>query len=113
MNSIPTSTILVQRIEAALSGSDLHSSEVVGLIVAAEAGAARFENLIEKLHILLAALNAQEQAAQKPPQDPKLFWESEPSVNQHQGAKRRVAEKPQPQVHSYVIGSMEDPNAPF
>jgi hypothetical protein len=81
MNTIPTSTSLVQRIENALASSDLHSAEIAGLISAAEAASVRLENLIEKLHLLLTAVTAAEKAAEKAalPQDQKLFWESEPS----------------------------------
>jgi hypothetical protein len=65
-----TSTSLVQRIEAALSGSDLHASEIAGLIEAAEAAEARLENLIAQLNILLTAVTAAEKAAEKAkPQD--------------------------------------------
>lgn len=89
--TIPTSSSLVQRIEAALSGSDLHSSEIVGLISAAEATASRLENLIAQLHVLLTALNSAEQAAQKPPQDPKLFGHLSPPAHlvHDTGAHRR------------------------
>jgi hypothetical protein len=112
MNTIPTSTSLVERIENALASSDLHSAEVAGLIAAAMAAEARFENLIEKLTILHTAVLAQEKHHNQK-QNPALHWQNEPTVNRHQGAKRRVAEKPQPQVKSYVVGSLADPNAPF
>jgi hypothetical protein len=124
------------RIEAALSGNDLHASEVEGLISAADAAAARLENLIEKLHILLTAVVA-EKAAQKPKQKPQNvftntddFWASEPDHRSRQAekapvhhgfsgplrprrAEKAVQKKPQPRVKSYVVGSLQDPNAPF
>jgi hypothetical protein len=112
MNSIPTNTSLVQRIENALASSDLHSAEIAGLIEAAMAAEARFENLISQLTILHTAVLAQEKHHQS--QNPKLGFLNEPEKPRHQGeAKRRVAEKPQPRVKSYVVGSMQDPNAPF
>jgi len=82
--SIPTSTSLVQRIEAALSGNDLHSSEVSGLIEAATAAEARLENLIAQLHLLLTAVTAAEKAAEKAVQNPAMYWQNEPSVNRQQ-----------------------------
>ena len=84
--TIPTSTSLAQRIKSALSGSDLHSAEVIGLIEAANSAASRLENLIAQLNILLTAVLAAEKATQKPqPRD----------------------------IKTYVIGSLADPNAPF
>jgi hypothetical protein len=83
MNAPATSTSLVQRIEAALSGNDLHSSEVAGLIEAATAAEARLENLIAQLHLLLTAVVAQEKQEHK---SAFAGWENEPIVNK--GVKR-------------------------
>jgi hypothetical protein len=76
-------TSIIQRIEAALSSNDLHAGEIVGLITAATATAARLENLIAKLAALRDAVVAQENAAllQKPA---SLYhgWENEPDRRQ-------------------------------
>jgi hypothetical protein len=85
MNTINTSTALVQRIEAALSGNDLHASEIAGLIEAASQAEIRLQNLISQLNILLTAVTAAEKAAQ--PQKPELYWANEPTVNRHHRAR--------------------------
>jgi hypothetical protein len=92
------STSLVQRIEAALAATDLHSGEVVGLIEAATAAEGKLQILIRQLRLLLDALTAKEAAAPtrqpisflnepKPPRQPITTF-NEPKVPPRQPQPR-------------------------